>query len=64
MTTSQTQVTSDPQDQWSTEMTGGCDGNLAEEEEHRRKSERACDSKAKRDTKMSHEERRERGDKS
>lgn len=38
---------------------GGCDGNLAEEEGHRRKSERGCEDREERDAKMSHRKRRE-----
>lgn len=40
MTASQMEVTFDPQDQWSMGTMGDCDGNLAEEKGHRRKSER------------------------
>lgn len=47
-------VTSDPLDQWSMGMMGGCDGTLAEEEERRRKSERGSERKVERETKMSH----------
>lgn len=40
-------------------MKGGCDGTLAEDEEHRRKSGRGCESKVERYTKMSHRKKRE-----
>lgn len=40
-------------------MKGGCDGTLAEDEEHRRKSGRGCESKVERDNKMSHRKKRE-----